>query len=86
MTSVSNTILKLDSRGWYDQLARVITTENTVRFPAVLVKALRHVVAFDYSVMLAYRGQERPICPYDTFTPEPRIVFVTDYQEGPYLP
>jgi DNA-binding CsgD family transcriptional regulator len=42
-------------------------------------------VPFDYSVLFAYRGQERPICPYDTFTPEQRIVFVTDYQEGPYL-
>jgi DNA-binding CsgD family transcriptional regulator len=46
---------------------------------------LRHVVPFDYSVFFAYRGQERPICTYDTFTPRQRIVFVTDYLEGPYL-
>ncbi len=85
MTNGSNTILKLDGRGWYDQLARLIATEDTAQFPAVLVQALRHVVPFDYSVFFAYRGQERPICPYDTFTPEQRIVFVTDYQEGPYL-
>jgi DNA-binding CsgD family transcriptional regulator len=85
MINGSNTILKLDSRGWYDQLALVIATEDTAPFPAVLVQALRHVVPFDYAVMFAYRGQERPICPYDTFTPEQRIVFVTDYQEGPYL-
>ena len=85
MTNCSNTILKLDTRSWSDQIALVITAEDTARFPAVLVQALRHVVPFDYSVFFAYRGQERPICPYDTFTPAQRIVFVTDYQEGPYL-
>jgi DNA-binding CsgD family transcriptional regulator len=85
MTNGSNTILKLDSRGWHDQLAQVIGAEDSARFPAALVGALRHVVPFDYCVMFAYRGQERPLCPYDTFTPEQRIVFVPDYQEGPYL-
>ena len=85
MTNGSNTILKLDSRGWHDQLAQVIAAEDTARFPAALVGALRHVVPFDYSVMFAYRGQERPLSPYDTFTPEQRIIFVTDYQKGPYL-
>jgi len=79
------TILKLDSRGWHDHIAQVIAAVDTSPFPAVLVQALRHVVPFDYSVFFAYRGQERPICPYDTFTPEQRIVFVTDYLEGPYL-
>ncbi len=85
MTSGPNTILKLDARGWHDHIAQVIATGDTSQFPAVLVQALRHVVPFDYSVFFAYRGQERPICPYDTFTPEQRIVFVTDYLEGPYL-
>ncbi len=85
MTNGPNTIQKLDTRSWHDQIAQVITAEDTPRFPALLVQALRHVVPFDYSVLFAYRGQERPICPYDTFTPEQRIVFVTDYQEGPYL-
>lgn len=85
MTNGPNTILKLDARGWHDHIARVIAAGDTSQFPAVLVQALRHVVPFDYSVFFAYRGQERPICPYDTFTPEQRIVFVTDYLEGPYL-
>jgi DNA-binding CsgD family transcriptional regulator len=85
MTSGPNTILKLDARGWHDHIAQVIAAGDTSRFPAVLVQALRHVVPFDYSVFFAYRGQERPICTYDTFTPRQRIVFVTDYLEGPYL-
>ncbi len=85
MTHGSNTILKLDARGWHDHIAQVIAAGDTTRFPDVLVQALRHVVPFDYAVFFAYRGQERPICPYDTFTPQQRVVFVTDYLEGPYL-
>jgi len=85
MTKGPNAILKLDDRGWHDHIAQVIATGDTSRFPAVLVQALRHVVPFDYAVFFAYRGQERPICPYDTFTPKQRVVFVTDYLEGPYL-
>ncbi len=85
MTNGPNTILKLDARGWYDHIAQVIAAGDTPQFPAVLVQALRHVVPFDYAVFFAYRGQERPICPYDTFTPQQRVVFVTDYLEGPYL-
>jgi DNA-binding CsgD family transcriptional regulator len=85
MTNGPKTILKLDARGWYDHVAQIIAAGDTSQFPAVLVQALRHVVPFDYAVFFAYRGQERPICPYDTFTPQQRIVFVTDYLEGPYL-
>lgn len=79
------TLPKLDSREWHEQVSRVIAAEDTWRFPADLVGALKRVVAFDYAVFFAYRGPERPICVYDTFTPAQRIVFVTDYQEGPYL-
>ena len=85
MTIGPNTILKLDARGWHDHIAQVIAAGDTSQFPAILVQALRHVVPFDYAVFFVYRGQDRPICPYDTFTPEQRIVFVTDYLEGPYL-
>jgi DNA-binding CsgD family transcriptional regulator len=85
MTNGPNAILKLDARGWHDQVAKIIAAGDTSQFPKVLVQALRHVVPFDNSVLFAYRGQERPICPYDTFTPQQRIVFVTDYLEGPYL-
>ncbi len=85
MTIGPNTILKLDARGWHDHIAQVIAAGDTSQFPAILVQALRHVVPFDYAVFFVYRGQDRPICPYDTFTPQQRIVFVTDYLEGPYL-
>ncbi len=43
------------------------------------------LVRFDYVVVFAYRGKERPIDLYSTFDPEEHIVFVTLYQAGPYL-
>lgn len=85
MNTAPKALLKLESRSWHEQIARVIEAEGTPRFPVILVEALRQIVSFDYSVFFAYKGRERPICVYDTFTPEQRIVFVTDYQEGPYL-
>ena len=78
-------VLKIDSRQWHEQVAAVIDAGGKSSYPATLVDALRQVVRFDYSVWFVYRGQERPVCVYDTFTPEQRIVFVEDYQEGPYL-
>lgn len=85
MAKRSKGLQKLDSREWHAQIAQLVTAEDTPRFAAALVKTLACVVAFDYSVIFAYRGPERPICVYDTFTPRQHVVFVTDYQEGPYL-
>ena len=78
-------LLKLDSRAWHGQVARLIAAVETPQFASVLVAALEHVVPFDHSVLFAYHGQDRPICLFDTFDPQQRIVFVSDYQEGPYL-
>ncbi len=85
VTGTPHEILKLDSRAWHEQVAQLMAAHDTAQFPAILVDTLRHVVPFDYSVFFAYRGQERPLCLFDTFTPQQRIVFVTDYQVGPYL-
>lgn len=78
-------ILKIDSRDWHEQLAKVVAANETPQFSQTLVSALRHVVKFDYSVWFVFRGQDRPVCVYDTFTPAQRVIFVEDYQEGPYL-
>jgi DNA-binding CsgD family transcriptional regulator len=43
------------------------------------------LVRFDYVVVFAYRGKERPIDLYSTFDPQEHIVFVSLYQAGPYL-
>ena len=85
MINPNTPILKLDSRIWHERMAGIISAEDTHQFPNRLIDGLRHVVPFDYAVIFAYREQERPVCPYDTFTPAQRIVFVTDYQDGPYL-
>jgi len=46
---------------------------------------LAALVRFDHVVVFAYRGNERPIDLYSTFSPEEHVVFVTLYQAGPYL-
>lgn len=85
MPARNNSLLKLDTRAWHDQAARIMLAQDTPQFPAVLVEALERVVPFDHAVFFAYHGQDPPICPYDTFNLQQRIVFVSDYQEGPYL-
>ena len=78
-------VLKIDSRDWHEQLASVVSASETPQFSETLVSTLRHVVKFDYSVWFVFRGQDRPVCVYDTFTPEQRVIFVEEYQEGAYL-
>ena len=43
------------------------------------------LVGFDYVVVFAYRGKERPIALYSTFGSEEHVIFVSLYQAGPYL-
>jgi len=74
-----------EARSWHEQVARVITAMATPDYPATLVSVLRTLVPFDYSVMFAYRGDAAPIDLFDDFPPTKRRVFVTLYQEGPYL-
>ncbi|MBI2255894.1 MAG: helix-turn-helix transcriptional regulator [Proteobacteria bacterium] len=70
---------------WYEHLADLVRGLGSPAFGPSLVAALRHVVMFDHMVIFAYRGDARPRCLFDTFTPEERLIFVTLYQEGPYL-
>lgn len=46
---------------------------------------MKSLLRFDYIVVFAYRGQERPLDLYSTFTAEEHVVFVSMYQAGPYL-
>jgi DNA-binding CsgD family transcriptional regulator len=52
---------------------------------SAFVEAMHALVPFDYSVIFAYRGTERPIDLYSTFDAADYAVFVTLYQDGPYL-
>ena len=49
------------------------------------VNLLRALVSFDYSVIFAYRGAERPIDLFSTFDRQEYHIFVGLYQQGPYL-
>ncbi len=70
---------------WHQQLATVVAALRTPAYPERLVAALGRLVSFDFSVMFAYRGNERPIDLFDNFGAKRRQIFVTLYQEGPYL-
>ena len=70
---------------WNEAIGATIAALGAPEFPERLVTALRGQIDFDYSVMFAYCGDARPIDLFDDFPLAKRRVFVTDYQEGPYL-
>lgn len=49
------------------------------------VEMMKSLIPFDYSVVFAYRGAERPIDLYSTFDTVAYEIFVRMYQDGPYL-
>lgn len=53
--------------------------------PRRLADLLRRVAPHDFTVVFAYRGAARPLALFDDFPRGRRAVFVTDYQDGPYL-
>lgn len=78
-------LLKLTDQAWHEEIGKVVRALKTPDYTQCLVDALGHLVKFDFSVMFAYRGDERPIDLYDNFGAKRREIFVTLYQEGPYL-
>ncbi len=67
------------------RIAEVIAAIGTPDFPPCLSTLLREVAPYSYTVVFGYRGASRPLDLYDDFPEDRRKVFVTDYQEGPYL-
>ncbi|MCY1127659.1 helix-turn-helix transcriptional regulator [Frigidibacter sp. RF13] len=53
--------------------------------PPRLASLVRAIASFDYMVIFGYRGAARPIDLFDDFPADKRQVFVTDYQDGPYM-
>jgi DNA-binding CsgD family transcriptional regulator len=47
--------------------------------------AMSALARFDFVVVFAYRGEDRPIDLHSTFEPADYRIFVTLYQAGPYL-
>ena len=54
-------------------------------FPPALTNLLQGVAPYSYTVVFGYSGSSRPLDLYDDFPASKRRVFVSDYQEGPYL-
>jgi DNA-binding CsgD family transcriptional regulator len=50
-----------------------------------LAEMLGALAAYDYCVIFAYRGEARPIDLHSSFEAQDYHVFVTLYQQGPYL-
>ncbi|MCZ7597533.1 MAG: hypothetical protein M5U09_07030 [Gammaproteobacteria bacterium] len=68
---------------WNSHIAAMISVIGSPQFPEELVRTLRARVAFDYSVMFAYRGDAPPIDLFDDFPANKRRIFVTMYRRDP---
>ena len=67
-----------------NSIARVADGDPAA-FGTSLVEWLRRMVAFDHCVIFGYGGTMPPPVLFDTFTPEESVMFVAQYQDGPYL-
>lgn len=59
--------------------------ERSRHLPQGILAALRTLVQFDHSVTFLYCGNAAPVDLHDTFNTAERHVFVSLYQEGPFL-
>lgn len=67
------------------QTGAVIAALGEDGFAPALTHLLQSVAPYTYTVVFGYCGAARPLDLYDDFPASKRRVFVTDYQEGPYL-
>jgi DNA-binding CsgD family transcriptional regulator len=68
-----------------DALPRLAASAGTPQFPQRLVEALRHVLAFDWWMVMLYREQASPEMLFDNFTGSWRARGLTTYVAGYYL-
>lgn len=67
------------------QLAATIDMIGKPGFCPALTAWLQAAVPFSFTVIFGYSRERKPIDIFDTFPEHRRRIFVTDYQEGPYL-
>jgi DNA-binding CsgD family transcriptional regulator len=79
--------MNVDVEGLFTGFAATVgrQTMGDTEFGEAFGMMMRAVVPTDHIVVFAYRGEERPIDLYSTFNAEEHIVFVSLYQDGPYL-
>jgi DNA-binding CsgD family transcriptional regulator len=66
-------------------IGAAIAAIGTPDLPAKLAALLRATAPYTYTVIFGYRGTARPLDLFDDFPAGKRKIFVTDYQDGPYL-
>ena len=75
----------MDRAGLMSRTGAVISALGQEGFAPALTRLLQSVAPYTYTVVFGYGGAARPLDLYDDFPASNRRVFVTDYQEGPYL-
>lgn len=68
-----------------DALAHAIAALGQPGFCPALTAWLQSIVPYNFTVIFGYKDELKPIDIYDDFPKNRRRVFVSDYQEGPYL-
>lgn len=75
----------MDRASLLSRTAAIVAAIGQDGFAPALTGLLRAVAPYTYTVVFGYCGTSRPLDLYDDFPASKRRIFVTDYQEGPYL-
>lgn len=75
----------MDRAAVLSKTGAVISQIGQDGFAATLTGLLQAVAPYTFTVVFGFNGSARPLDLYDDFPAFKRQVFVSDYQEGPYL-
>lgn len=75
----------MDRAGLMGSVGAVVAAIGSDGFAPALTTLLQGVAPYSFTVVFGYKGAARPLDLHDDFPASKRRVFVTDYQEGPYL-
>ncbi|MDO8313316.1 MAG: hypothetical protein Q7T25_15395, partial [Sideroxyarcus sp.] len=67
------------------KIAQAISAVGTPGLPAAVSHVLRAVAPYTFTVIFGFCGSAKPLDLYDDFPDQKRKVFVSEYQDGPYL-
>ncbi len=80
---MSNRHLLLEQ--WNKGLAELIVCLGQPKFAETLLEAVNRLVAFDFIMAFAYRGDETPLVLGDTLDARHHQIIANDYVSGPFL-
>lgn len=70
---------------WSRSVGELVQACGADGFEEALCRALKRLVEFDFVMVFAYRGGERPVALGDTLEPDLRRILIDAYLNGPYL-